>query len=610
MTARCAALGLALTILCGSCSTETIAAAIPDLPGDVTWYVVWLEAEDGRIVRSTAVTPRGDADALVLPLSPANGDGVRVRFVGYRDADLAAVLPEDPQALRDARVRIAGPADPPLPPPAFSASGALTGNEAVLNSAPLGVELTVSWLPRCPELFPDETETLVDLSCTDQYCRPSVTQSGCLVDLMTGNCETESLTGTIDGRGHITFQPSTVLGACQSSDRASLYATMSVDCGGGSVGPCRLDFYQEVRAAAAVVVTTTVVDVEPHHPLEPSRPSDGYLGNLVVYGDRVAVIHYDGKRSLKNCHTRDVAKVAIYDVDTVEQVATATVPPCLSQLVADPRGDGFLGAWRRPNPGVGRFDADGRLLRSVPLEPDGNTRFHFPSDMLAVEELGVVAVSLTVSLTTSGTSAEDVPSIVAIHDLDSLEAVSQSPGGLDDVHALGYAGGSELIIAADGLDALLFLDLSTLNYGESIAFRDLRNNQRTGFSKIFTQGKDVVVTGHGKDSAVHVLQRARDGGELVTANVFELPAEAYDMVSSLEDPNTLFVSLSTRRELEGADTRKGYIARFDLGARRFIPGLILVGDGGIRAMRSDARGRIWASLTEVGVLARVVPAAR
>ena len=154
---------------------------------------------------------------------------------------------------------------------------------------------------------------------------------------------------------------------------------------------------------------------------------------------------------------------------------------------------------------------------------------------------------------------------------------------------------------------MVFFDVSTLAFEDSISFRDRRKNRSTSLGRVFTRGKDIVVSGRGKDAALHVLRRERDGGDFITANVFEVFAQLQDIVPSWEAPHHLFAAMSTRDEPLGSENRKGYLLRFDLEARRIVPGLILVGQGAIRNIRSDDRGRIWASLPEVGAVARVAP---
>jgi hypothetical protein len=236
--------------------------------------------------------------------------------------------------------------------------------------------------PSCSMLADPSRPPLIDVRCASAgstplvppfACVPRATQNACTLAIDTGDCFLGRLEGSVYEQRDTCFPVSAAFGSCRVESEPS-DAALSISCTKASGESCAFLLYDPPPARFEVAHARVVEISRPYTEIGFERPPRGYLSDLAVLDDRIAVATFDGEESRWSCFIDRPGKVFFLDPETMGVIETATTPPCLTQIVRDPAGDGFAGAYGGSTPKLGRFDRHGRLVASASFEVPAESR--------------------------------------------------------------------------------------------------------------------------------------------------------------------------------------------------------------------------------------------
>ena len=582
-----------------ACSSDEIVVVTPQT--GVQWHAVLVEDEDGKLLSSTGLARMTDEGALRLRLSDPAPGAHRVRFVGFTDAQLAAAAAPEASVLGTTPLRHATATDALLPSPAFTAVGTVDGDLAVLEATTASIALTARWLPPCPQLIDRDDEGVVDIGCGPIFCDAIFTQRGCRVAINMGNCGLGELVASLDGRGAATYEPLDLLGRCEHRTVPGVQK-LRAECNGGLAGACRIDAYARPLPERFDVDALELFDVPSRDGGNYDLPLHGYIGDVVVLPDHVAVATFAGKwrdrRKRGQPHRPAPAPGTVVFVHPEELriVGTATSPPLMRHIVRDPAGDGFLGLYG-DEPALGRFDAAGKLLEAVAIDPALDVSLAWPVGMLIAGTPPRLVVGFRGDTSTATPSASQVLTF----DVETL-AQRTSTGPLEEVTAIGVGAPDWFAALNDTKDLFLIYDVHTGAHRDSIHF--LAQPGNVDFGRSLIAGDEMIVSAVDNDNGM--FRFLLPGGSRFEHTVFfEWDGDPFTFLRWPADPRLLLVSVAGHDERP----RPLVITLFDPDVPRFVAGATSIGTGVVGSMASDAQGRVWLSKPWAATIVRVSPRA-
>jgi hypothetical protein len=160
------------------------------------------------------------------------------------------------------------------------------------------------------------------------------------------------------------------------------------------------------------------------------------------------------------------AKIKIYDRDSLDSISTTTAPPCLSSLIIDPVGDGFI-AVHGGKPGVGfvRIGLDGLASRSTPASLPSAADH---GDGLNIN--GLVSaqgrIFLLLFRPASPPNRDVEASFILGFDAETFEPIDEYIAEHHKLHAMGVSGVGRIIVADDRDDRVTWMDPLALEITE------------------------------------------------------------------------------------------------------------------------------------------------
>jgi hypothetical protein len=318
-----------------------------------------------------------------------------------------------------------------------------------------------------------------------------------------------------------------------------------------------------------------------------------------------------------------------FDLEDLTLLRTATAPPCLTKLLAERDGAGFLGIHGVRAPGgreftyhLGRFDRRGVEIAStelsVPLEDFQDESFG-----------GYWAAGITYTL-------ENPPALAAMFGAEYFRAGDHThyqreylftflPGSyeVDRRYELtSLAGGKRLevrgvvVVPLPGRLSLAEDDPDIVRWLDDAAAENRMGALIAGDLGQFIYhpvSKRIVIPSSDVLRGVFAVGREDRFG---AHNRAEIPFER-DLACTVaqvwpDDPRLAIVGGS----VASASSRDAMVTLFDPGSEspprppRFVPGLQRIGFGVPSRMVGDAKGRIWTLLPWSGALVRIAPKAR
>lgn len=572
--------GLGVACALAGCALEpSRSAAIDALPDDVAWVAAVIEAE-GEVVSATGLHPPSALAGGTL-LRP-EGDG-RLVLVGFTASQLAPWGPPDAETLLRTALRPPAVDESALPRPSFEAVG--EGAQSDLRSRPPTLTLTADWVEGCPTLLPTPT-SLVDLSCALRFCEGEARQVGCNLEVEAIACGGGLLEATVGAQGDLRFAASDELGICTPLDDPD--AVVAAACTGLDT-PCEV----RVRAEAPEVVwdvdLVPIVGAEPDVFRDRETPlvADGWIGAFAVLSDRALVFDFDGAFS-PDCLDAG-GRVHVVDLDSLEVTRTATAPACVQVAEVEAGGQSALVLYGRVDPLLGRIDANGRVVRSVPLD------LPHEGAPVMLSDIDIVDGRVTVL---AGVFGRDLPEYLSVYDAETLAPLARTPPLEERTSMIQPLVTGGVVVVNRGSSEMIEIDLETGALGTQIALRQLcggrGHHDMTGFP-----GADA-----------YALTSLQDRAELRIVSSRLDECRAHRFLEARVDQTVLRPAPGNPRQLvvgmvEAAPPRAARLAVFDADAGRFLVGTAELGPGIMDQLQADSAGRLWVSLPWTGRVARV-----
>lgn len=605
-----AACGLGLLLVACAPTELRIQAQVPD---EVDWVALLALDAQGRGVGGTGLLRRTPGAPLShlhqLELSRA----VEVVAVGYRDEDLAAVLPgrdDAAQLLLDHAIDLADPHDPVLPTPWWSGRAPIQAGQGVLTDG-AAPELTVGWLPPCPQLLPTVPDRGVHFDVAGGlYCPASARQLDCTILSDLDRCLTVHPQALrLDGRGRL--DPAALGPACQPST-PSAGATLAFTCQATPME--RTDLYVPPFPTPFTVDRISIVaPANPEARLGPVvRPLIGYLHDVVpLPGCPASVVVLASRRPSGRCGG-DERFLSFVDGPNLAVSATVSVAaPCLEHLAADPGGGGFYGVHGPPLQ-VTRYDCAGRVDQTWGAAGGLSAELLPTAVTLATVEAGRPPTDLVIG----SARASPGPGELWIFDTQGRRFLAPVPVPLGaSTLDLATLGPNSLVLGVSPTDPGQEPHLHFTDYGPGaprwavLEAGGLILEQVPHFVR--TVGEQVVVGSGRRDlDDVPAIRIAHFGLGLP-----EYLAEVSDWARFGSSsaavpgpwPGTLLVPVTAEREVGTIATPPPLtsLGILDTQDPHFLPGRAELGLGPVSAAITDADLDVWMTLTWAGELVRI-----
>lgn len=559
----------ALSITVAACSgPRSIELQASDLPENVAFLGVLSLAPDAiTIASATGLRAREAGGASYLYLDLEEPPDVW-EVVGFSDEQIEQLSSRiDPGAMWTARLRQATPNEPIFPEPIYARRFDKDGNN--FDQAQTRA-LTADWIRPCPLLVEPDGLPPTDASCGSAACLGVLSQEECRLSFRVG-CGFSAIEGNIGPRGQITFERSSELGNC-ARVAALEGEELSVVCDRSPAKPCELHVYEPAPAEPQFAVEEVALEqVPPPRPDALFRPPFGYIQGFAALEDRlIAATSGDRVAFWFFCDRNLPSRFHIIDPEAMTATSTRA-PPCVSGLIKDPLGPGFLAIYGGTERRIGRFDLQGNL-QSENTITDNEGKLgprHHAATIYSDGTNVFVAYSF-----------EDqsivVPSYLVSIDPGNLTFQRISPLIEQPTPVVGSAGPGRLAVADSNVDVTHVFDASTL---ELIEDRRTRDECSTGSGVapsfyVFDAATQNILIG-AADNAGATLYFMPAGtpreGVCQGANVVERETQAMGAIQWPRDPTKWLIGASSGG---GVHTR---VALADPVGRRVLPGSVEIG---------------------------------
>lgn len=589
---------LSLALL--GCTAPPRQIALADLPEEVVWLAAIALDAEGQFSEGSGILSR-QAEATWAAFSRLEGTLV---VVGWSQRDLAKAAPLPAEgALAAARVRLSAPGAPALPAASWSGRGALSPGGLVRLSHDSGAPpaLTADWLPDC--ILLEDRRAEVELRC--MHCSAQLKQTGCDVEVETA-CPIGRVSATFDGRGDLRF------GEGQSLERCSLRPGTSTSGGQRSYscettsGLCDLDLYEGQTPPLFAPTSLSLLGERPFVE-NVGRATDspsirGYLSSMALTTAGLVVAGQPSPRTWACAQDTTVADKSgsfyfIAEGPGPRLTRTATAPPCVSALLPDPAGPGFLAVFGLGPQRLGRFGAEGQWLADVEI-PAAPPEARWVLSAALSRDRSRVLLLLAQS---DGRGRPSAAAGLAVQ-LDARSLAVLTP-------PVGTADHSEAVVAAGPQDFLVFEGDDAGGVLVDSAGPHLEIESRVpGCSP--PDGDFGVVRAAALDEA-RILLGARGVQPLLLLVERDRPVcgVAVPFEHELEPYAVAPWPGHQRRALFGAQSRgqDGYVGVLDTERARVLRGATLVGRGQVTELLTTQSGGIWALLPGSATIAWLGP---
>jgi hypothetical protein len=461
----------------------------------------------------------------------------------------------------------------------------------------------------CPPLVDMMRPHLVDVRCMGANgmpiaqplaCPPSVAQVGCTVTIDTGSCFLGSVQGLAYAPAGVCFSTGDRLTNCHDVPGPK-DSVIAAECTTPSGDSCAIYVYPQQTSPPFTVDTATVL---PNVPLPTytgfERPPRGYVSGVAVLEDRLVAATYDGRdEAWVDCDTTRASRVFFMDLESLAITGSATVPPCLSQIVGTPNGDGFYGAYGGTSPAIGRFDPEGRLLSHVAfvIPPhEGSDTFQASSIAIGGAPPRTVAATITPSpATQTGASFMFATDLL----LQPRVFSATYHAGLRELEGYDAARFSAIDEVLKGF-VLIDVDSGQPTPGPSLLGVQVENRAYLGQVVHHAASMRTLVSVSSETGGVYAFDA--ESRFLGRAGDFGLATDAWAMLPWPNDPTLVLVGLSGSN-----GTFTSSVALLDPAVPRFLPISQNIGIGPPGRMVADKKNRVWIPLPWTGQVVRITP---
>lgn len=538
---------------------------------------------------------------------------------GFDQTSLGAALGRVPtEAQIDGALRATSGCEARLPVPAWLEGLSLPDGPALkTEDAP---RLTASWVP---ELCPDTSMTPppgtypspvlrigAESSCSGIRCGVSV--DGCTLRWDLRTCVRGSLSalGQVDFEGRVCAE----LPEC-SVERATPSSDATFTCGltSGS-GECKVELYGVPRPLPAEIELVEIhpgrEGVAPLAQLGRDSLGRGLTWAFVVLTDTVVLSSPSPAEAgvpTASCPGNAPSLLSFVDRDPLGLIRTATAPPCMIDLAADPDRSSFVavyGVW--PEIYVGRFDESGRELHRRRLDTLEGLPEAIQYSALEVEVTPSGRVVLILRDQTSGVGSSVTRSELVVVLGPDLDLVRRSEPLNAELRHLAIGGETRMLIGDPRDHTIRWFELPSLELVSRGAISNL--NRAAEFMHLdHLHGDEAVLSLAGAFGRFGRVAAALDGEATLRPWAWG-DAEPTSSSAWPLDPELRLVALRPGR-WDGTPTSSlSALALFSTKEDRYLPMASLVGEHGAatRAFTSP-EGEVWLMYPWVGRLMRVKP---
>lgn len=584
---------LAVALL--GCTAPPRQIALVDLPEEVVWLAAIALDEDGQLAEGSGILSR-QAEATLAAFSSLEGTLV---VLGWSEQDLAKAAPLPAEgALAAARLRLSPPGAPALPAATWSGRGALSPGGLVRLSPDAGAPpaLTADWLPDC--ILLEDRRAAVELRCL--HCSAQLRQTGCDVDVETA-CPIGRVSASFDGRGDLNFGEGQSLQRCSLRPGTSTSGGDSYECQTTS-GVCDLDLYEGQVAPMLRSTSLSLLGARPFAE-NVGRATDspsirGYLASMALTAGGLVVAGQPTARTwfcAADTTVPDKSGSFHFITEGPQLTRTTTAPPCVTALLPDPAGPGFLAVFGLGPQRLGRFDAEGRLVADVEI-PSAQTRWVL-SAALSSDHSRV----LLLLAESDGRSRPSAGAGLAVQlDTQRLAVLTPPVGTADHSEAVVVAGPQDfLVFEGDDAGGVLVdsagphLEIESRVPGCSPPDGDFGVVRAAAL-----QGARILLSARGVQPLLLLVERDRP--VCGVAVPFEHELEPYAVAAWPGHEGRALFGAQAR-------TQDGYVGLLDTGRARVLRGATPVGRGQVTELLVTPSGGIWALLPGSATIAWLSP---
>jgi hypothetical protein len=543
-------------------------------------YVALLDTAGG-VISGSELAPWPKGQGLPI-LGRQSADAL---IVGYSAQELrgAGALDKD-GTLATGRVRLARSCEPALPVPSWASRWTAGGVLEDFDAATLPPLSTTGLADSCVEL--DVSTISVDLDCLDLPCESylveKVDRCGLSIDL--SSCGDRLVFGRLQPNG----------GVCL--DRT---AAEQDSCEARASFPVARPPFSLLRKKIGDAPATMPDFLRFNELLLPDFLFFGSIYDLAIVEGRLWVAAGTSARDVCRGNADLAGSLVMLDLETLELVATATVPPCLTRIAASSADRAVAVFVENEAWTLGQLDGDGVLgLREV-LEAPVST--HRLVDLEVLPESNAVAVLFNIAAEDGKTG--DGGNILLVHALDDLRERQKVTWPRGQRWAMTPSGGPGLLAIADHHERRL----EWWHVETGTAAPALVLPRRDGF--VYDDSLLDVVSFEG-EVWVHATRNplvmiAEERGALLDRDYFY--EQKIDPVTSAR-----WTTGQDRLLVSGTATdgtlHRAYVSIYDRAERRFLPGTFELGAGIAAKMIPGPGGRVFALLPWAGEIVRVDPA--
>lgn len=583
---RRAAISIVALLGAGACAKQQ---SFIQLPNEIDFVALIALDASGALIRAT---PLEDYDANDPPAYAVDPDAT-LYFVGWSSDQLSTLASK---IVSTERLEAASGCRNRLPAPAYYAK--IDGDRLAAADGSTAPALGAAWLDAACE--PSDTPTDAIVEC-DHAVRAMLIETGpCAYSVQREGSDPLPMILRPDGTACV--ESSTPL----SCENPILYATGHRLLCETRIEDCSFLLYQRPAEPSYTEDDIVLANVSPFVPellriegdlgRDNARPA--YAFDLLPLGGDTLLVTLDSVLdAAHDCTTQltpPPAELRAYDATTLALRWSRPAPPCLSSLVADPLGSGFLGVYRSMDElALGRFDADGALVMSATIAPNAQPTYVYQS--LILEDRMELALVL---------HALPLRTIISF-DLATFEEKARAPSAYE-MNSVAQLDPTHLVFAADPNASRCQWNMADFA-AQYCAESDCFPQQWLGFThELFDYYRDAgrnleLVSVSLGAASIWVCGQGDAPGSIT---FFERVPQPGFMYPHPLDPGLLLVSGIA---LDALGELGGTLDVVDIDRRRILPGTVPLEGMFTGRIRADDRGRLWLLHPWNATVARLTP---
>jgi hypothetical protein len=490
----------------------------------------------------------------------------------------------------------------------------------------------------CPPLLSTSTISVSLGPCQIAYCTSRARRDAdeCSFSIDLSACAAEqsidgdfgTITGSIDPSGgvHLDVPPPPV--EC-SAMPALPHAAASLTC--DAPRSCGISVFTSITEPLFEVKTATVIPDVHYESGAPGLYSDllqlGYLAELAILPDRAVVSSFGGAHNdsgERACTVPTPTTLHFLDLETMEEIGTAMGPPCLTRIVPSRTDDGFIGLSSHPSADrqstvfeLGRYTKTGAKVFGkdfpIPLAVGTENFAYWSAGFVETLEDPPRLAALFGAAYRAGEghdAGHDYLDLFRTSDFEHVAHYDLRVFAHDRptcVHSLAAVPTGTVAWTEDNGDFVRWLDQPD---------RALIADGDPGEIAHHPMSDRVLVPSSDRFHAMFAGGREDRQGGVAIDRVFpyERDIAMFASIPWPSDPSLAISAGSTKVSLpNGGREAFAVVELFDPGSRsrsiapRFVPGSQLIGQGIVRRLIADAKGRVWMLLPWTGHVVRVEP---